>query len=153
MISFWISVVPVNEKRVALTAAAKGRRSSRTSACRCFPGCGLKRRCSGITSLRGWTGSGSRPAADDDDVALPSVVWSLSAKRASLATCRAAALPGHGGEPGQQPGSGPRLEHRRLGVGTDIASYLEPAERAAALGVRLPLGDPFPVEIATCSIR
>ena len=59
----------------------------------------------------------------------------------------AAALPGHGREPGHHPGGGSRLEHRRLGVGADVAGDLEPAERAAALGVRLPLLDPLPVEV------
>ncbi len=42
---------------------------------------------------------------------------------------------------------GARLEHRGLGVGADVAGDLEPAERAAALGVRLPLLDPLPVEV------
>src|SRR6185312_690196 len=40
-----------------------------------------------------------------------------------------------------------RLEYRGLGVGADVAGDLEPAERAAALGVRLPLLDPLPVEV------
>ena len=59
----------------------------------------------------------------------------------------AAALPGHGGEPGPQRGRRVRLEQRRLGVGADVLGDLEPAERAAALGVRLPLRDPLPVPL------
>ena len=60
---------------------------------------------------------------------------------------RAAALPGHGGEPGRQLGRRVRLEHRRLGVGGHVLGDLDPAERAAALGVRLPLRDPLPVPL------
>ncbi len=59
----------------------------------------------------------------------------------------AAPLPGHGGEPGHHIGAHPRLEQRRLGVPADVAGGLEVAERAAALGVRLPLRDPLPVEV------
>ncbi len=59
----------------------------------------------------------------------------------------AAALPRHGGEPGAQRGRRVRLEQRRLGVGGHVLGDLEPAERAAALGVRLPLRDPLPVPL------
>jgi hypothetical protein len=36
---------------------------------------------------------------------------------------------------------------RRLGEGADIVGDLDPAKRAAALGMRLPLCDPLPVEV------
>ena len=59
----------------------------------------------------------------------------------------AAPLPGHGGEPDEGVRGGAGLEHRGLGVGADVLRHLEVAERAAALGVRLPLRDPLPVEV------
>ena len=59
----------------------------------------------------------------------------------------AAPLTGHRGEPDQRVGPGAGLEHRGPGVGADVAGHLEVAERAAALGVRLPLRDPLPVEV------
>ena len=59
----------------------------------------------------------------------------------------AAPLPGHGGEPDQRVGPGAWLEHRGLGVGADVLRHLEVAERAAALGVRLTLGDALAVEV------
>jgi hypothetical protein len=47
---------------VALMARLRGRRRRRTSWCRRFPGCGLRRRgrCGGIMWWRGWTGCGGR---------------------------------------------------------------------------------------------
>jgi hypothetical protein len=65
----------------------------------------------------------------------------------------AASFPRHRGESGHQPGGAPRLEQRRLGEGADIVGDLEPAKRAAALGVRLPLADPLRLKLAICSIR
>ncbi len=59
----------------------------------------------------------------------------------------AAPLAGHRGEPDQQVGVSPRLEEGGLGVGAHVTGGLEVAERATALGVRLPLGDPLPVEV------
>ena len=56
-------------------------------------------------------------------------------------------LPRHGREPDDQAGGGAGLEHGRLGELADVVRHLEPAERAAALGVRLPLRDPLPVEL------
>ncbi len=59
----------------------------------------------------------------------------------------AAPLAGHRGEPDQHLGLGARLEHRRPGVGAHVPGDPEGAERPAALGVRLALRDPLPVEI------
>ena len=56
-------------------------------------------------------------------------------------------LPRHGREPNDQAGRGAGLEHRRLGELAYVVRHLEPAECAAALGVRLPLRDPLPVEL------
>ena len=56
-------------------------------------------------------------------------------------------LPRHGREPDDQPGRGAGLEHGRLGELADVVRHLEPAECAAALGVRLPLRDPLAVEL------
>ena len=41
----------------------------------------------------------------------------------------------------------PGWKHRRPGEGADVLGHLERAERAAALGVRLPLRDALPVEV------
>jgi hypothetical protein len=59
----------------------------------------------------------------------------------------AAPLAGDRGEPDQRVRMGPGLEHRGLGVGADVVRHLEVAEGTAALGVRLPLGYPLPVEV------
>ena len=60
---------------------------------------------------------------------------------------RAASLTGDRGEPGDHLGPGTRLEDGRAGVGAHVVRDLEGAERAAALGVRLPLRNAFPVEV------
>src|SRR5680860_491674 len=60
---------------------------------------------------------------------------------------RQATLPGHSGEPGHHFRRRTWLEQRRLRVDADVARDFEPAVRPAALGVRLPLGDTFPVEL------
>ena len=59
----------------------------------------------------------------------------------------AAPLTRHGGEPDQRVRTGAGLEHRGPGVGADVLRHLEVPERAAALGVRLTLGDPLAVEV------
>ena len=59
----------------------------------------------------------------------------------------AAPLPRHGGEPDQRVGPDAGLEYRRLGVGADVVRHHEMPERAAALGVRLPLRDALTVEV------
>ena len=83
---------------------------------------------------------------DDVQVALDGVEPQREAARVAPGV-GAAPLPGHRGEPDQRVGPGAGLEHRRLGVGTDVVGHLEVAERAAALGVRLALRDALPVEV------
>lgn len=72
----------------------------------------------------------------------------LQRKAARIAPgIRTAPLAGHGGKADQRIRPGARLEHRRLGIGTDILRDLEMAEGAGALGVRLPLRNPLAIEI------
>ena len=59
----------------------------------------------------------------------------------------AATLACHGGEPGHHLGLGAGLEDRGLGVLADVVGHLEMTERAAALGVGLPLRNALPVEV------
>lgn len=72
----------------------------------------------------------------------------LQRKTARIAPCiRTTTFARHGGEPDQNVRFRTRLEHRRLGVGTNIVGHLEMPERSGTLGVRLPLGDTFAIEV------
>jgi hypothetical protein len=84
--------------------------------------------------------------ADDVEVALGGV--ELHGEPARVAPgVGAAALARDRREPDQDVGRRAGLEDRGAGVGADVVSHLERAERAAALGVRLPLRDALAVEV------
>ena len=84
--------------------------------------------------------------ADDVEVALARV--ELHGKPARVAPgVGAAALARDRREPDQDVGRRAGLEDRGAGVGADVVGHLERAERAAALGVRLPLRDALAVEV------
>ena len=79
---------------------------------------------------------------------LPSTGVELQREAARIAPgVWAAALAGDRREPGHHLGLGAGLEERGLGVLADVLGHLELAERAAALGVGLPLRDALPVEV------
>ena len=56
-------------------------------------------------------------------------------------------LTGHCGQSQEHLGGSAGLEHRRLGERRHVVGDLEVAERAAALGVHVAFGYPFPVEV------
>ena len=87
-----------------------------------------------------------RVVADEVEVALAGVELHRETARVAPRV-GAAALPRHGREPDQHVGLGAGLEHRGAGEGADVLGHLERPERAATLGVRLPLRDALPVEV------
>ena len=84
--------------------------------------------------------------ADHVEVALAGVELQREAARITPGVW-AAALAGHGREPGHHLRLGARLEDRGFGELADVLGDLEVAEGAAALGVGLPLRDALPVEV------
>ncbi len=84
--------------------------------------------------------------ADHVEVALGGVELQRESARVAPGVW-AAPLARHRGEADHHLGLGAGLEHRRLGVPADVVGHLEVAERAATLGVRLPLRDALPVEV------
>ena len=87
-----------------------------------------------------------RVVADDVEVALRRVELEREAAWVAPGVGRAA-LAGDRREPQDQLGLRAGLEHGGLRVPADVVGHHERAEGAAALGVRLALGDAFPVEV------